>query len=125
MNIVDLIYKEECYQLVGLAYEMFNKLGYGYQEKYYHRAYAAELAAQNIAFKRELLARIKYGNGIIGRYFMDFMIDNKIVIEFKVADDFYLKHINQVLAYLKATSLKLGVIMLVTKKGIQYRRIVN
>lgn len=120
-----IVYKEESYRLVGFAFEMFKKLGYGYQEKYYQRAYATMLHAQGILFKREVLARIKYGEVIIGRYFMDFVVDDKMVLEFKVANDFYLKHINQVLAYLKATGLKLGIIILITKNGVKYKRLVN
>jgi GxxExxY protein len=74
-----------------------------YQEKYYHRGYAQELIANHLSFKRELMLKIVYGNGIIGRYFIDFVVDNKAAVEFKVANEFYQKHIKQVLAYLKAS----------------------
>lgn len=122
---VDIIYPEESYQLVKLAFNVFNKLGFGYQEKYYQRAYAQELTEDGFIFQRERPVRIVYQGKIIGRYFIDFVIRSRIVVEFKVANDFYLKHINQVLAYLKAANLRLGIIVLVTMNGIKFKRLIN
>lgn len=116
---------ELSYQLIGLSFEMFKKLGYGYQEKYYHRGYAELLKREKIPFHQELMVPIKFENKIIGRYFIDFLIDGKIALEFKIANDFYPKHYKQVLGYIKAKKLPLGILILITAKSIRYRRIVN
>lgn len=64
-------FPELSYTLIGLTYNVFNQLGYGYHEKYYHRAYAQELVSKNLSFTREQIVKIQYRDKIIGRYFMD------------------------------------------------------
>lgn len=120
-----IIFKQESYQLIKLAFDVFNSLGFCYQEKYYQCAFAQELTVNKIKFCKEQPSIISYKGKIVGRYFIDFVINNQIVVEFKVANEFYLKHQNQVLAYLRATNLKLGIIILVTKEGIKFKRLVN
>lgn len=120
-----LIYSDLSYNLVGLVYNVYNNLGFGYQEKYYQRAYARELEKLGLKFRREQKCVINYQGKQIGRYFIDFVVDGKVVVEFKVANDFYLQYTKQVLGYLKATGLRLGILFLFTKNGIKYKRIVN
>jgi GxxExxY protein len=110
---------------MGTLFKVYNKLGYGYQEKYYHRAIGRELDKLNISFVGEQSALIRYEDKIIGRYFVDFIIAKKIVLEIKVAREIYQKHLNQVLGYLKATGLKLGILAVFTRSGVRYRRLVN
>lgn len=121
----EILYSQLSYELVGFAYSMYNKLGFGYQEKYYQPAYAKELEAASKIFKREQKCVILYNGASIGRCFIDFVVEKKIVIEFKVGNDFYLQHVKQVLGYLKATGLRLGIIILITKDGIKFKRIIN
>ena len=118
-------YPDLSFQLNGLAFDVFRKLGYGYHEKYYQRAFAQELERLGIPFKREQTLKIIYKDKIIGRYQMDFCIDGRVVIEWKVGRDFYTKHTKQMLAYLRASKLHLGLIFLCTPKGIKVKRIVN
>lgn len=119
------IYSDISHKIIGLSFRVFNNLKYGLQEKYYQRAFEEELKNEKINFKREQQIPIKYGDKIIGRYFVDFVVGDKIVVEFKVASGFYETHIKQVLAYLKTTNLKLGLLILITKEGIKCKRIIN
>lgn len=119
------MYPELSYEIVGILFTVYNNLGYGYQEKYYQRAIATELKKANLHYKQEQKAAIKYKGNIIGQYFIDFVIGNKIVIEIKVSNNFYKKDINQVLGYLKATDLKLGILFIFAKDGLSFKRIVN
>jgi len=120
-----LIYPELSYELVGLAFDVYNDLGFGYQEKYYTRAYELLLTRRKKLFKKEQKCVILFQGRRIGRYFIDFVIENKVVIEFKVGNNFYHQHFKQVIGYLKATDLKLGIIILFTPNGIKTKRIVN
>lgn len=120
-----IIYPELSYQIMGILFKVYNKLGYGYQEKYYHRAIVRELNNLKVDFIREQSTLIIYEDKIIGRYFVDFIIDRKIVLEIKVAREIYQKHLNQVLSYLKAAGLRLGILAAFTRSGIRYRRLVN
>lgn len=123
--MAQLFYPELSFKLIGLCYETYNGVGYGYQEKYYHRGFAVLLDRDKIPYKREQKQILRFQGRIIGRYFIDFVVDNTIVIEFKVADQFYNVHINQVLGYLKSANLKLGILVLISQEGVKYKRIVN
>ena len=116
--------KEFTYQIIGSAYNTYNRLGYGYQEKYYQRAFVEELKKLQIPYQKEKLVRIRYDEKIIGRYFIDFEIAGKLVVELKVGNEFYKKYINQVLAYLKSSKIRLGLLIMFTKTGIKIKRLI-
>lgn len=124
-NIKKLIYKKECYEIVGVLFEVYNKIGYGYREKYYQHAIANELNEKNIKNKRELYIPLIYKNKKIGKYYIDFLINDKIALEIKVADRFYNLHANQLLSYLKAKNIRLGILALITPEGIKYKRFIK
>jgi GxxExxY protein len=121
----EIIYPELSYKLVGIAFKVFNNLGYGYQEKYYQRAYARELIKEKILYTREVAIKLKYDGENIGRYFLDFLVGNKIIIELKVASEFRYRYLRQVLEYLNETNRKLAILIYFTKEGVKYRRIIN
>ena len=121
----DLIYPDLCYQIIGILFEIYKQLGSSYHEKYYQKAVAIELNKCKLYYKEQVSAPLIYKNNKIGNYFLDFAIENKIVLELKKGDRFSQKHIEQVYAYLKATGFKLGIIANFTKNGIRFKRIVN
>ncbi len=121
----NLIYPEISYELVGLAFNIFNKLGYGFQEKYYQRAFAKEMDKLNIKYEKEKRVDIQYEDGILGRYLLDFLVENKIVVELKTRPRFVYIDIKQVLNCLKVGDYKLALIIYFTSSGVKYRRIVN
>lgn len=118
-------YKDFTYKINGLIFESYKKLGFGYQEKYYQRTFELILKENNLSYKKELCIPIIVNGKIIGRYFMDFVIDNKIVVEFKISNEIYQRHFKQVIGYLKANNLKVGLLALITPKGIKIKRIIN
>jgi len=120
------IYKELTGDIIGCLYRAFNELGYGYREKYYQRNFEEQLKLRAIPYKKELSHRITAATGkIIGRYFIDFLIDDKVVVELKIANDFYSTHVNQLLSYLTAYDLKVGLLALMTPNGVKIKRLVN
>lgn len=120
-----LIYPDLSYQIVGLLFNIYNKIGGGYQEKYYQRALRLELNKQKIKFREQERIDLKYEERAIGNYFIDFVIDNKIVLEIKVTPRFYIRDIKQVIGYLKSTGLKLGILASFTKDGVKFKRVIN
>jgi len=121
----DLLYPELSYKIVGILFEVFNELGYRYQEKYYQRAIRGALQKLNVLFREQVNIPLKFQEVSIGRYVLDFLIDNKIALEIKRGDYFSKKDIEQLLAYLKASKLKLGILVRFSSKGIKFKRIVN
>ncbi|MEK6615499.1 MAG: GxxExxY protein [Bacteroidota bacterium] len=121
----DLLYLELSYQIVGILFEVYNTLGYGYQEKYYQKAISALLKKLKINFREQVLVEIKIGDEIIAKGYADFIIDEKIILEIKKGDSFRKNNIDQIHSYLKMTGLQLGILANFTSKGLLYKRIVN
>jgi len=120
-----IVYKDLSYQLIGAAYKVYNSLGFGLQEKYYQRAYEKELQKLSIPYKKELKVDLNYDGDKIGQYFLDFLIDDKIIIELKVVPRLRHVHIKQVLEYLKVLKKQLAILIFFTDEGVKYRRILN
>lgn len=121
----ELIYKDLSYEIMGCAFTVFKELGFGYREKYYQRALAEELRKAKIKFEKELAVKLFYDGKVIGKYIIDFLIEDKIILEIKIAKEFYTKDIKQILSYLKAKKLRLGILIIVTKDGMKFKRIAN
>jgi len=100
-------------------------LGFGHREKVLQRAHQIEYENAGLKFKKECCVHIKYDGRIIAKYYMDFVIENKIVVELKLANEFYTKDIKQVLSYLKANHLRLGLLIIFNKDGVRVKRIIN
>lgn len=106
-------------------YEVFNELGYGYQEKHYEKAVEKCFKEKNLKYKRQLPYKVLFQGEEIGKFYFDFLVENKIIIELKKGDYFAKRNINQVKEYLKATGLKLAIIVNFTHHGIKTLRILN
>ncbi len=78
-----------------------------------------------IPYREQVPFEIKFQGKNIGRYFLDFLIDGKIILEIKKETKFRKHNIKQVVGYLKKTNLKLGIIVNFTKDGIKFKRILN
>lgn len=124
-NTDKVIYPELSYKIVGILFEVYNNLGYGYQEKYYQRAIEKAFKENGIKFKGQFFIKLKYKEEDIGFYLIDFLIEDRVVLEIKVGDYFSIKNINQTHAYLVATNLKLAILANFTSRGIVFRRILN
>ena len=120
-----VVYKELSYQIVGVLFEVFNELGYGYKEKYYQKAIASLLKEKNISFKEQLMYKIKFKNEDLGNQFLDFLIDDKIILEIKRGNYFSKHNIQQVKQYLKVTNKKLAILANFTEKGVKTMRVLN
>ena len=121
----DLIYPELSYQIIGILFEVYNELGPGHHEKYYQRAISKAFKDGNLCFQEQVYTPLIFRDKKVGNYYFDFLIENKIILEIKKGDRFSKKHINQVLAYLRTKSLKLGIIANFGLKGVKFKRIIN
>jgi len=117
-----VIYPELSYKIVGILYNVHTELGGKYQEKYYQRAVEKALLSEKIPFEKELMVDL---GEKIGKYFLDFLIEGKIILELKATPFFHPDDFYQVLAYLKAISLKLGILANFRGRKLVYKRILN
>jgi GxxExxY protein len=123
--MTEIIHKELSYEIVGVLFEVYNDLGYGHKEIYYERAIAAGFEDRKIPYKRQVPYKLMFKDKEIGRYFLDFLVDGKIVLEIKRGNYFGKKNIEQVFNYLKVTNLKLAILANFTPNGVKFIRIVN
>ena len=120
-----IVQKELSYKLMGILFSVHSQLGNRYQEKYYQRAIAEALKENNIKYKRELKVDLKYNNKKIGNYFLDFLVENSIVLEIKTVEDFKPIDFKQVLGYLTANNIELGILANFRADKLSYKRILN
>lgn len=119
-----IIYKELSYKIVGILFEVDNKLGHGLREKSYETAIAADLKEKEINFQEQLKVNFYYKCKIIRKLFIDFLIEDKIVLEIKIGDNYNKENISQVYEYLKAKNLRLAIIANFTKNGVKTKRVI-
>jgi GxxExxY protein len=113
--------------VIGAAIEVHRKLGAGLLESLYENALAIELTERRIPFQRQVVVPVTYKGKPIGECRLDFLIDNKVIVELKAIEVLAPVHRAQVLCYLRITRHKLGLLInfnvAVLKDGV--RRIAN
>lgn len=122
-----ILHKKLSYKIMGACYDVYNEIGYGHREKYYHRALARAFDGLGLEYKRERQVDLTFNGKKIGKQFLDFLVEGKVVLEVKTYA--YVKknktNYKQTLGYLKATGLHLAILVYFTKDGVKYKRIVN
>jgi GxxExxY protein len=121
----DLIYPELSYRIVGCAYEVWDEIGSGHLEKVYQKAMAIAFKSKGIEYKEQIHYPVKFKNELVGKGILDFLVEEKVVVELKKDDLFPKSHIQQVLNYLTLTHCKLAILINFTSRGMKFKRIVN
>ena len=110
--MAQLIFKEEVYQIVGAAMDVYNELGCGFLESVYQEAMEIELAARSIPFHTQVPLRIKYKDRVLEKRFSaDLICFGAVLVELKATAALIAADECQVLNYLKATDLRVGVLI--------------
>lgn len=107
----DFKYKGLTEKIIKLFYMVYNKLGYGFLERVYGNGMILELRKEGISVISQFPIKVRYDNEIIGEYFADMLIDNKIIIEIKASKNLLEEHEAQLLNYLKATDIEVGLLL--------------
>ena len=120
-----LVYPKLSYKIVGILLKVHQELGPALLEKYYQRVIAEELKSQQLDFNREVTVDLTYDSKSIGKYYLDFVIENKIILEIKAQKQYQPKFFKQALAYLRQTNLPLAIIANFRKSSLECKRVVN
>ena len=121
----EIVFPELSYQIIGAAFGVFNDLGWGLTEKDYQKALAKELDSLRFKYEREVYIPIQYKLATLSRYYADFIVEGKILLELKAVPKLGYVHAKQLFNYLRSTGLRLGILIYFTKEGIKYRRGLN
>ncbi|PHI18668.1 GxxExxY protein [Lewinellaceae bacterium SD302] len=98
-------------KIIGCFYRVYNELGYGFLEKVYEKAMMIELASEGLKAINQYPINVVYHNIIIGEYKADLMIEDKVIVEIKAASEFHERFEAQLLNYLKATDIEVGLLI--------------
>src|SRR3990170_4887411 len=110
--MTDLLFKEEVYAIVGAAMEVYNQLGPGFLEPVYQEAMEIEAQERKIPAKPRHEIVITYNGKPLKKFYLaDLICFDKIVVEIKAIDHLSLREESQLLNYLKATGLQVGVLI--------------
>ena len=122
----DIVLKQESYNIIGICLRVYEELGSGFLESVYEKAIEKELRLSGIPFKRQVKLNIKYKGENLDKYFIaDFVVYEKIILEIKAVSYLVNQHLSQTLNYLKATGMRLGLVVNFGNAKFQYRRVLN
>jgi len=118
-------FEELSRKIIGAAIKVHRELGPGFLENIYEKALKIELSEHdiNLEFQKEVI--IKYQGIDIGTHRLDLLVENKIILELKAVKELADIHYAQLRSYLKATGLKVGLLLNFAKPTLEIKRIVN
>lgn len=124
--MVELKYKDITEKIIGASFEVHKFLGNGFQEVIYQRALAWELSQVGLYFNREIEQEIFYKELVepIGTRRADFVVEGKVLVELKALKELEDVHLAQVLNYLKAYKLEVGLLINFGSKSLTFKRLV-
>lgn len=105
-----MLYKEKTDLIINAFYKVYNRLGYGFLERVYHNSFIVELQKNGFDIKSEYPIKVTYEGVEVGDYFADIIVDNCIIIEVKATKMLQEEHECQLINYLKATEMEVGLL---------------
>ncbi len=111
MDLKEFKHKELTEKVIQAFYKVYNTLGYGFLEKVYENALMIELDKTGISSRAQSPIEVSYESKVIGEYFADILVQDCIIVEIKAVKNLGLEHEAQLLNYLKATDIEVGLLM--------------
>jgi len=112
-------------RVIGCAFTVLNTLGAGFLEKVYENALALELRAAGLAVAQQCSVRVHYNNVVVGEYFVDLLVEDMLLVELKAVRALDHMHRLQCTNYLKATGLRLCLLLNFGKPRLEIKRVIH
>jgi GxxExxY protein len=125
MDQADLIHKELVFQIVGCAMKVHRELGYGFLEKVYENSLMLLLKKENIEARQQCPVPVHFEDHIVGEYYANILIEGKVLVELKTVDKIINAHYVKLLNYLKATGIRLGLLLNLGPRKLEYERLIR
>jgi GxxExxY protein len=119
MNIDDITY-----QIRGAIFEVNKVLSYGFLEKVYEKALMIELSGRGLSVENQVPLKVSYKEQIVGEYFADLLVEGRVIVEIKSVANLLREHQAQLLNYLKATGICVGLLVNFTRNKAEIKRMV-
>ena len=109
--IEQYLHKDLTEKIIKAFYKVYNTLGYGFLEKVYENALLIELREMGLQVEQQKLLKVYYGQYLVGEYFADLVIEGVVLLELKAVETLHPTHHAQILNYLKATEIEIGLLL--------------
>ena len=110
------------HQIIGCAYKVYNKLGFGFLESVYKKAMVIEVDKINLKVEQEKPLKVYYDNQIVGDFYVDLLAEAEIVIELKSVESLTKAHEVQLVNYLNALNKEIGLLINFGPNGVEVKR---
>ncbi len=118
---MELLHQDITDKLIKAFYKVYNELGFGFLEKVYQNALFRELIAMGFYCEKQKQIKVFYNGQIVGEYFADLIVNNCVIIELKASETLVKEHELQLINYLKAIDIEVGLLLNFGKKP-QFKR---
>jgi GxxExxY protein len=106
-----MINQEKTSVILNCYYKVYNTLGFGFLEKVYENALILEMTKSGLKCRRQVPITVFYDAEIVGNYFADILVEDEIILELKAAESLCEEHDHQLINYLKATNIEVGLLL--------------
>jgi GxxExxY protein len=110
-DLTEIKQRELTEKIIGIFYKVYNALGYGFLEKVYQNAMMIEFDKAGISATSQAPIRVVYEEKVVGEYYADILVNNKVIVEIKAAAKLVPENEAQLLNYLKATDVEVGLLL--------------
>ena len=121
---MELLHNDVTEQIIGAAFEVHNVLGYGFLENVYQKAMEVELGLRGVAFRPESKIDVWYKGVHIAYYEADLFVNQCVIVELKVAKEYQKADEAQLINELKATGIKVGLLINFGRAKVEFKRLV-
>ena len=118
---MELLHKDITDKIIKAFYKVYTELGFGFLEKVYENALFMELIAMGLFCKKQKQIKVYYKGRIVGEYFSDIIVNGCVIVELKAAESLCEEHELQLINYLKATEIEVG-LLLIFGKNPEFKR---
>lgn len=121
--MTDYLYSELTGKIIKGFYNVYNELGYGFLEKVYERSMLIELKALGLACEAQVPINVYYEGEKVGEYYADILVEGKVILELKATEAICDEHEAQLINYLRATDIEVGLLLNFGKKPEHKRKL--
>jgi len=115
-------HEELTHQIIGCAYKVFNKLGFGFLESVYKKAMVIELDKINLKVEQEKPLKVYYDNQVVGGLWIDLFVEQELIVEFKSVQNLTKEHEVQLVNYLNGLQKEIGLLTNLGPNGVEVKR---
>jgi GxxExxY protein len=108
---MELLHSDITDKIIKAFYKVYNELGFGFLEKVYENALLLELISMGLICEKQKPIKVHYNNQLVGEYFADIIVNHSIILELKAAEGLVEEHELQLVNYLKATEIEVGLLL--------------